>query len=403
VSFWVRSASPGGERRQTIAGQLSLSEYLSGGSTYDTISVSTIGDALRSIAVGSASDLFASLSSELPLGVFSGVGADRRQRQAPGYLDDPGGDQVGREDWAYRIMMSWLMRGNMMGDVLDRRGGVPVQVDVWHPDSCMPMIDYSNGGVVWTHNGRPVDMETFVHRRVNPLPETVLGQSVISRHASQIALPLMAQRYGVQWFTEGAHPSGILSSDAVDVWALTDDQVKQIKNRFMAGLRGSREPALVGKQWSFKALQVVPEESQFLETLGASEAQCCRMFGPGVAEVLGYQSGGSLTYANVESRMTHLLVLSLGKWIRRLERMFSWMLPVGQYVILDRDALLESTTLARFQAHASALQNRWKVVNEVRAIEGLPPVTWGDEPNSGGVQSDPTTNPAGNEAPGGTK
>jgi HK97 family phage portal protein len=398
MSVWVRSARQHPEVRQQISGQLSLSEYLSGGSTYDTINVATIGDALRSIAVSASADLFASLSSELPLGVFTGTGGDKKRVQTPGYLEDPGGDQTGREDWAYRILMSWLMRGNMMGDVLDKRVGVPVQVDVWHPDSCVPTLDYRSGDATWTHNGRPVDPETFVHRRVNPLPETVLGMSVISRHASQIALPLMAQRYGVQWFREGAHPSGVLSSDAVDVWALTDDQVRQIKNRFMAGLRGSREPALVGKQWSFKALQIAPEESQFLETLGASEAQCCRMFGPGVAEVLGYSSSGSMTYSNVESRMTHLLVLSLGKWLRRLERTYSWMLPDGRYAVLDRDALLESTTLDRFRSHASALQNRWKVVNEVRSVEGLSPVTWGDEPNDTGTQQDPTatgTTPSG--------
>jgi HK97 family phage portal protein len=391
MSVWVRSARQHPEVRQQISGQLSLSEYLSGGSTYDTINVATIGDALRSIAVGAAADLFASLSSELPLGVFTGVEGDKKRVQTPGYLEDPGGDQTGREDWAYRILMSWLMRGNMMGEILDERAGVPVQVDVWHPDSCVPTLDYRSGDATWTHNGRPVDPETFVHRRVNPLPETVLGMSVISRHASQIALPLMAQRYGVQWFREGAHPSGVLSSDAVDVWALTDDQVRQIKNRFMAGLRGSREPALVGKQWSFKALQIAPDESQFLETLGASEAQCCRMFGPGVAEILGYSSSGSMTYSNVESRMTHLLVLSLGKWLRRLERTYSWMLPAGRYAVLNRDALLESTTLDRFRSHASALQNRWKVVNEVRSVEGLAPVTWGDEPNDTGAMQDPTT------------
>jgi len=402
VSVWVRRGGDplGVESRQTIAGTLSLSEYLGGGDTYDTINVSTINDALRSIAVGSSADLFASLVSELPLTVYSGIGADSQKRRTPAYLDDPGGDGNGREDWAYQALISWLMRGNVMGDILDRRGSTPVQVEIWHPDYCVPTL--TDGEPRWTYNGRPVKVSTFVHRRVNPLPGTLLGMSVISRHAVQISLPLMAQRYGVQWFREGAHPSGILSSDAIDVWALTDDQVRSVKNRFMAGLRGSREPALVGKNWGFKALQVAPEESQFLSTVGASEAQCCRMFGPGVAEVLGYESGGNLTYANVESRMSHLLVLSLGKWIRRMERFYSWMLPRPQYAVLDRDALLESTTLARYQAHASALQNRWKVINEVRAGEGLPPVPWGDEPNSGSAASgNDGTTPNGSEAPGG--
>jgi hypothetical protein len=55
---------------------------------------------------------------------------------------------------------------------------------------------------------------------------------------------------------------------------------------------------------------VPEEESQFLATQGYTEAQCARIFGPGFAEVLGYESGGSMTYANVESRASHLLVYS---------------------------------------------------------------------------------------------
>jgi HK97 family phage portal protein len=400
VSVWRRrTAVEGTEARSSwVSPALTLSEVLAlGRESYDAVRVGTLEDALRSIAVRSATDLFASLAAELPLDVYSGTGSDRRKRPTPGYLDDPDGAGQGREDWAYQVLVSWLMRGNMFGTVLDwDRGGVPVQVDVWHPDKVSPSL--VRGRVEWSYNGRPVeDLAAFVHRRVNAVPGTVLGLSVVGYHAAQIALPLTAQRYGLQWFTDGAHPSGVLANDQVDMAALTDDQVRLIKARFMAGLRGTREPALVGKGWSFNQLQIAPEESQFLATLGASESQCARMFGPGVAEILGYESGGTLTYTNVEARMTHLLVLSLGKWLRRLERLYSWMLPRGRYVILDRDAVLESTTLARYQAHASALQNRWKTVNEVRQVESMPPVPWGDEPNSAGAGS--AEGPNGSEAP----
>ena len=88
-----------------------------------------------------------------------------------------------------------------------------------------------------------------------------------------------------------------------------------------------------------------------------------------------------MTYANVESRMTHLIVLSLNKWIRRAQRLLTAMLPRPQYVLFDLDELVKTTQMARYQAHESALKNRWKVVNEVRAIEGLGPVEWGNEPN----------------------
>jgi hypothetical protein len=73
-----------------------------------------------------------------------------------------------------------------------------------------------------------------------------------------------------------------------------------------------------------------------------------------------------------------------------------------QYVRINRDALLASTTLDRYRAHESALRNQWRTVNEVRSIEDLPPVDWGDEPNpSGGGTPAPADDnaPTGAEAP----
>ena len=138
---------------------------------------------------------------------------------------------------------------------------------------------------------------------------------------------------------------------------------------------------LLGKGWDWKPIQITPNESQFLETQRFTEAQCARMFGPAVAETLGYETGGSMTYANVVDRRSDLLTFSLNKWLRRAERLMTALLPAPQYVKFNRDALLQSTTLARYEAHRSALENRWRTVNEIRDIEELPPVAWGDLPN----------------------
>src|SRR5690606_40207519 len=101
--------------------------------------------------------------------------------------------------------------------------------------------------------------------------------------------------------------------------------------------------------------------------------------GPGIAEILGYESGGSLTYANVVDRDLHLLKYALNKWLLRLERLLSQFLPRPQYVKFNRDALLQTNTLQRYQAHAIALDKRFVTVNEVRNQEDLAAVEWGYE------------------------
>jgi HK97 family phage portal protein len=343
---------------------------------------------LQSVAIHATVDLIASLSSELPFDVYSGTGADRVPRTMPAYLRDPAGDGTGLEDWSYCALTSWLLRGNLYGDIIEMSpSGLMTQVDLHYPDDVHGTVD-ENGTVQWTVNGRPVTNNArFLHRRVNPVPGRVLGLSPIAMHAEQIGLSLSTTRFGRRWFVDGAHPGGMLTNTLA---ALKPEAAKDAKDRFLAALRGTREPVVLGKGWDYKQIQVAPEESQFLETQGFTEAQCARIFGPGYAEVLGYDSGGSLTYATLEGRSAHLLVFSLNKWLRRLERLLSSMLPRPQYVRINRDALLQATTLDRYRAHELALRNRWKVVNEVRAVEELAPVEWGDEPNEQGAASSDT-------------
>jgi HK97 family phage portal protein len=345
---------------------------------FNEVDLSTAESSLQSVAVRSAVDLIASIGSELPADVFRGKGSTRQELPMPGWLQDPDGSDQGLEDWCYRVLVSWLLRGNLYGDVLERGPAQMLkQVDIFHPDRVHPLIE--DGEVKWLHQGREVPLNRMLHRRVNPVPGCLLGLSPVAYHAWTIGLNLTTTRFGLQWFQDGAHPSGILRNAEVP---LDPEQSQTAKDRFMAALRGSREPLVFGKGWEFEKIQLNPDESQFLETQGFTAAESARIFGPGIAEILGYGTkGSSLTYSNLIDRDLHVLKYALNKWLRRLERLLSMFLPRPQYVRLNRDALLETDTLRRYQAYKIALDKRFKVVNEVREKEELPPVDWGDEPN----------------------
>ncbi len=343
---------------------------------YADVDLSRAENSLQSVAVRASVDLISSLGSELPVDVVSGKGKQRREWDMPVHLEDPSGDGYGREDWVYQLLISFLLRGNAFGNVLERdRAGRPTQVDWWHPDTVRAQLD--GGKVLWFVNGTQVPEGQMWHLRVNPIPGQVMGLSPIAAHAATIGLSLTSTQFGLQWFREGAHPSSLLTNEA----DLKDGQARTAKERFMAAMRGNREPLVLGKGWKWQAIQLNPEESQFLETQGFSAAECARIFGPGMAEILGYESGGSLTYATVDGRMQHLLTLSVNKWLRRVERVMTAMLAAPRKALMDRDAMLQTTTLERYKAHESALRNRWKTVNDVRGDEDMPSVAWGDKPN----------------------
>ncbi len=330
---------------------------------------------LQSVAVRSTADLIASLVSELP------VKARRNDKdlKVPGNVLDPGADGSGVEDWLYRVLMSWLLRGNLYGyeAAWDSRGRA-TSFDLFHPDEIT--VDESSSRPVWSVNGKKVaKQDSFVHVRVNPIPGRLLGLSPVSQHATTIGVSLASSAFGRQWFVDGAHPSGMLTNSLAD---LDDKQTETVKARFMARFRGTREPIIMGKGWEYKTIQISPEESQFLETQGFSEAQCARIFGPGMAELMGYETGGSMTYANVVDRRQDALVLSINRWIRRAERLLTSLTPRPVEIELERKGLLEATTLQRYQAHALALGNQpWMDVDEVREIEKLHPMKLKEVPN----------------------
>lgn len=399
--MWWRGRDRSGEARPRRAGEMTLDQALNMMKTsrsYADVDLSKAESSLQAVAVWSACDLIASLVSELPVGVFRGEGEDARKLSTPWWLEDPDGSGHGLQDWRYQATMSWLLRGNLFGDELQRATtGFLQQVRLFHPDEVSGWLD--EGEVKWAVNGRQVaDASRFLHRRVNPMPGVVLGMSPIRLHATTIGLQLTGAKFGLQWFQDGGHPSAILKNTEV---ALDDGQVRTAKDRFLAALRGTREPVVFGKGWEYEKIQVAPEESQFLETQGYSAAECARIFGPGIAEILGYETGGSMTYANIQDRELTLLKYALGKWIRRMERLLSEFLPRPQYVKFNRDALLETNTLQRYQAHASALASNWETINEVRRLEERPPVPWGNAPFvPGAVSSDgqaPATDPQAEE------
>lgn len=391
MGLWWRTApAPAAEARSSFPPPWMVAQ-----SGYAHIDGSRIENAQQSVAVDAAVDLIASICSELPIDIYSGKGPERKERPMPGYLEDPAGDGNGLADWIYQLVYSWLYRGNAYGDELARSSqGFLQQVLLFHPDQVSGRL--ADGKPVWTVNGEQFTGR-MMHRRVNPVPGQVIGQSPISKHANTIGISLAATRFGKGFFDSDAQPTGILKNTRSP---LNEDQAKSIKQKFMAGLRGKREPIVLGAAYEWEQISISPEESQFLGTMGYSSAECARIFGPGIAEILGYETGGGMTYANVQDRDIQLLKYAVGKWIRRVERVLFQFLPRPQYAVLNRDAMLETNTLARYQAHQLALGGKpWKSINAVRELENEPPVPGGDKVIAVAAPKPPAGPPADQESP----
>jgi HK97 family phage portal protein len=349
-----------------------VGDILPASSSYGNVTANLTADgALRLSAVWACVRLLADTISTLPIDVY------RRGDQVakPRLLVAPAAGLT-LEEWLYQLVVSLLVRGNAYGLITDRAGAAlrPAQVELVNPDTMYVRVT-PEGRIEYRRLGRELDPVDIWHVRAYLYPGSPVGLSPIDYARHAIGLGLATQRFGVQFFEDGAHPSGLLSSDQ-DINQGAADEAKQ---RFMQAHKGKREPAVLGKGMKYQTVQVTPEESQFLDTQKFTVSQIARVFGL-PPEMVGGDVGHSLTYVNSEARALDFLRYSLSPWLVRLEGALERLLPAGMTVKFNPNALLRSTTGERFTAYQTALDAGFMTINEVRALEDLPALPAGEVP-----------------------
>jgi HK97 family phage portal protein len=189
-----------------------------------------------------------------------------------------------------------------------------------------------------------------------------------------------AERYAARFFGDSAIPSGVITTDQ-DIKTVRAEEIKQ---RWEARHQGRRDIAVLGNGAKFQAITVPPEEAQFLEATKANVATICRYYRV-PPELAASESGGSLTYANVEQRALDFLTFCLRRWIVTMEVALSVLLSSTTTVKFNAGALVRTDLLTRYQAHESAIRAGWKLRSEVRELEDLPPIAGIDDQPPGAV------------------
>jgi HK97 family phage portal protein len=276
-------------------------------------------------------------------------------------------------DFLYAALASLLVRGNTYGLIVDRAGAglLPSQVELLAPER---VGVETNDRTIWRIDGQEVDPASIWHVKAFTAPGQLLGLSPIQHARQAIGLGLGAEKFASQFFGESAIPSGLLTTDQ----RITHENAMELKERWKFSHGGHRDIAVLGDGARFQAITIPPEQAQFLETTRANVATIARYFGV-QPELIGAESGGSLTYANVEQRALDFLTFGLRPWLVRLEVALSALLSSTTTVKFNAAALVRTDLLTRYQAHESAIRAGWKLRSEVRDLEDLPPIAGIDD------------------------
>jgi HK97 family phage portal protein len=372
MGFFTRS-EPGRESRSLTFIAPPIGAYTQALQDY---AAGDIEGAMRAGAVWKCTDLIASMAALMTPQAFRGPGVGFGQAQLvvnqPPMLVQPSADSD-ISDWIYQGTMSALMRGNIYGRILARGPfGLPSQIELEHPDK-VKVTQRQDGSAVYKYGQEEIPPEEVWHKAFYRMPGVRTGLSPIKYHQKLIQQHLSAQRFGNQWFDDGAHPSGILTNDTKKLVDMAE--AKTVKERFLAAVHGTREPVVLGGGWQYKQIQIAANESQFLETMKYTGGQICGIYRV-PPELVGEASEGSaITYANVESRGLDFLTFTMQRWISFWERTLTELTPSAQYVKMDTSPLLRTDALTRWQIHHMQVGARILTQDEIRALEDIAPLT----------------------------
>ena len=371
MGLFRRTSEPDTEERSFSFQQLAM---MTGDSSASGVVTDTDG-ALRNAAVWACVDLLAGSVSALPVDAVRPSGDVRMPvSPTPPLLSRPSATST-LDVWMYQLMWSMLTDGNAFGLITatDARSW-PTTIELLDPDKVRERKVKDGRASVSIDEAEPLDLwprgPVFHVPGKMTRPGSPYAMSPLQYAGRSIGTGLAAEKFGSGFFTDGGHPSALIYSDNNE---LTPEQAKGIKTAFVNATTG-REPAVLGSGLKYEAVQVDPKDSQFLELMRFEVEQICRFYRVPPSMVYGAVSGQAVTYANVSQADLHYLKHSLDGYLVRIERALTDLLPRPQVVKFNRDALLRTDTLSRYEAHAIALTNQFMSVDEVRELEDRPPM-----------------------------
>jgi HK97 family phage portal protein len=341
--------------------------------------------ALSLSAVWACVNLLAGTIASLPLMVYRGAGADRKvARDHPLYWllhDSPNFDQSAGDYWEGGEAALEL-RGNMHSHI-ERNGARIVALrPIWGVQARR-----TTSGAIryrWTENGRPFDepQENVFHVRGfggDPLG----GLSTLSFARQAFGLNVAANKAAATTFANGVRPSVALVTEK-----LLGDQREAIEDGLAAkhaGAMNAGRPLVLEGGLTPHTLSLSPEDAQMLETRAFGIEEVCRFFGV-PPHMIGHTAGNTQLGSSIGEQTTAFEKFTLRRRCKRIEQaaMKQLLTPAdraaGITIEFNLEGLLRADSKGRSEFYERMARMGAMTINEIRALENLPPVPGGDVP-----------------------
>ena len=295
-------------------------------------------------------------------------------------LHDTPNPEMSSQVFREAIQSQVLLWGNGYAEILRSMGGDPLSL--WPLESSQMTVKRINNELVYSYHVQETgETKLFPSQNILHIPglsfNGIQGKSVIGFARETIGTGLAMEEFGARFFSNSASPRGILEHPK-PLGAEAQKRLVDTFNKTYLGLSNAQKIMLLEEGMTYKQMSFNPQDSQFLESRYYQIEDLCRFFSvpPHLVQHLL-----RATYSNIEHQTMDFWTFTLRPWAIRWEQQINMKLLNNSpfyYVKHMFNDLVRADLASRTAAYASAIQNGWLSINEVRGLEELDPVEGGD-------------------------
>jgi HK97 family phage portal protein len=344
--------------------------------------------ALSDDAILAAVSLLAGDIASLPMKAFetSDSGLTQPTKQQPDWLDTPDPLDRAITDVAHKtqVALSVLLAGNAyvycepnIFEPLSLTVLNPVRIRVTKPNRerlfqvmgrSSIYSDWAPSDVLTTLSSAQVLHIPYMLR-----PGRLEGLSSVDAQSGNIAISLAMRKWVETFFGKGGQIAGLVSlpvgANETQVVAVQDRIEKKWSSWRRAGVIGVLSG---GAQWMKTGLS--PQDAALPDLWARQLEVAARIFGI-PPFMVGSQEPAGVAYASSVERAQHYISHCMNRYTGPIEKAYSRLLPGSntetRFVF---DAFLRGDPKARWETYLFALQSKARIIDEVRALENLPPM-----------------------------
>lgn len=208
----------------------------------------------------------------------------------------------------------------------------------------------------------------------------IIGISPLEYMANSIILGLNYDQFGINFYKNGAHSSGVFEHPT----ELKDDAFDRLKKdltKSYAGMVNAGRPMILEGGMKFHGLTMTAADAQLLELKRFAVEDVARGYRMPLHLI---QNLDRATNNNIEHQSLEFVMYTMLPWFKRYEENVNAQLltprerKAGYFCEFRIDGLLRGDQKSRAEAYAAGRQWGWLSVNDIRRLENMAPIPNGD-------------------------